>query len=368
MTGVKKSGRLPGLLIVPAVSLLLAAAGIGPAGASGDEVIAVLDGAPITLSEIEENAAFQIYRLRGSIHSLLEREAREIADRRLLEREAARRGLSVEALLKEEVDGRVAPLRESDIDAYLAAHPEEAVRGAEGRARLRTYLEERGRIQRRLDYVASLREKSDYRFLASPPERPRIRVATEGAPWRGTAGAPVTLVHFAHFSSPVCAESAGKIRRLMEEFPGKIRWVHRSFLGTQDADALRAAETGEGAFRQGRFWEYHDAILARGGRATAEAIRQAAREAGLDMQRLADEQGRGILLLRVREDIGHGVRIGVQAAPVIFVNGIYMSGTFPYEDLRALVLREIEGTRKESETGVQETSSGNTGNRKGGRP
>jgi len=368
MTGMKKSGRLPGLLIVPAVSLLLAAAGIGPAAASGDEVIAVLDGAPITLSEIEENAAFQIYRLRGSIHSLLQREAREIADRRLLEREAARRGLSVEALLREEVDGRVAPLQESDIDAYLAEHPEEAGRGAEGRARLRTYLEERGRIQRRLDFVASLREKSDYRFLAPPPERPRIRVAAEGAPWRGTAGAPVTIVHFAHFSSPVCAESAGKIRRLTEEFPGKIRWVHRSFLGTRDADALRAAETGEGAFRQGRFWEFHDAIFARGGSTPAEAIRQAAREAGLDMRRLADEQGKGILLTRVREDIGLGVRAGVQAAPVIFVNGIYMSGTFPYEDLRALVLREIEGSQTGSETGVQGKSPGNTGNGKGGRP
>jgi len=86
------------------------------------------------------------------------------------------------------------------------------------------------------------------------------------------------------------------------------------------------------------------------------------------MQRLADERSRGILLLRVREDIGHGIRIGVQAAPVIFVNGIYASGTFPYEELRALVLREIGGTRKESETGVQEKSSGNTGNGKGGRP
>ena len=58
------------------------------------------------------------------------------------------------------------------------------------------------------------------------------------------------------------------------------------------------------------------------------------------------ERKQGALLLRVREDIGTGVRLGVQSAPVIFVNGIYFGGTFPLEDLRALVRRELEGVRE----------------------
>mgnify|MGYP002682108696 CR=1 FL=1 len=155
MTGTKKTGRLRSLSIALAVSLVLAP---GCIRADGDEVIAMIDGSPITLSEIEGSAAFQIYRLRGSIHSLLQREAREIADRRLLEREAARQGLSVGALLKREVDGKTAPVTEKDVDAYVAAHPAEAGGGAEGRGRLTAYLEERARIQRKLDYLASLRE------------------------------------------------------------------------------------------------------------------------------------------------------------------------------------------------------------------
>jgi len=329
-----------------AVSLVSVPWLVSAAGAAQDEVIATLDGSPITLSEIEENAAFQVYRLRGSIHSLLQREAREIADRRLLEREAARQGLSVETLLKREVDGKAAPVTEKDVDAYVAAHPGEAGGGAEGRGRLRTYLEERARIQRCLDYAASLRETSDYRFLAAPPERPRVRVDTEGAPQRGPADAPVTLVHFARFSSKPSAESAVKIRLLLEAFPGKIRWVHRNFIGIQDPVALAAAETGEAAFRQGKIWEYHDAIFTRGGSVTAEAVRQAAREAGLDPDRAEAERKQGALLLRVREDIGTGVRLGVQAAPVIFVNGIYFGGTFPLEDLRALVRKELERVQK----------------------
>jgi len=197
--------------------------------------------------------------------------------------------------------------------------------------------------------MAALRERADYRFLAKPPERPRIRVDVEGAPWRGAAQAPVTLVHFAHFSSRLCAESAQKIRLIMKEFPGRIKWVHRNFLDIQDPDALLAAEMGEAALRQGRFWEYHDAIFARMGITPAKAIRQAAREADIDEAQFDGVQKRGTLLLRVKDDIGYGVRIGVQAAPVIFVNGIYFSGTFPGEGLRALVQKEMNRVSKDEE-------------------
>src|SRR5512140_3232363 len=103
--------------MILAVSLALVPGGTWAAGSQGDEVIATLDGKPITLSEIEENSAFQIYRLRAGIHSLLEKEALEIADRRLLAQEAVRQGLSVEALLKKEVDGKDVPLSEKDVDA-----------------------------------------------------------------------------------------------------------------------------------------------------------------------------------------------------------------------------------------------------------
>jgi protein-disulfide isomerase len=349
MTGTKKARWSWRLWTALAVSLVSVSWVVSAAGAAQDEVIATLDGRPITLSEIEENAAFQIYRLRGSIYSLLQREAREIADRRLLEREAARQGLSVDALLKREVDGKTAPLTERDIDAYLAEHPNEEPGGPEGRARLRAFLGERNRIQRRLDYLAALRGKADYRFLAAPPGRPRVRVETEGAPWRGAADAPVTLVHFAHFSSKACAESALKIHRIMEEFPGRIRWVHRNFLSVQNPEALLAAETAEAAFRQGRFWEYHDAIYALEGAVTADAVRPAAGDGGLDEKRVDHEQKKGALLLRVRDDIGTGVRLGVQAAPVIFVNGIYFGGTFPLEDLKTLVRKELERVQKKEE-------------------
>ncbi|MCK7511644.1 MAG: DsbA family protein [Desulfobacterales bacterium] len=104
--------------------------------------------------------------------------------------------------------------------------------------------------------------------------------------------------------------------------------MHRNFLSIQDPDALLAAEMGRAAFEQGKFWEYHDRLMGLKGGYPREAISGSADALKIDRKRFEAGQKGGTYLLQVKEDIGHGVRIGVQAAPAIFVNGIYFSGTF----------------------------------------
>lgn len=307
-----------------------------------EEVIATLNGEPIYLSEVEQNVAFQVYRLRANIYSLLKEETEELVNQRLLEAEAARRGLSVEELLRKEVDEKVPPFDEKKVDEYLADHPEEAGKGPERRNRIRIYLSQRAVIQRKLDLLASLRQKADFKFLLEMPQRPRIKLDTTGEPWRGKPDAPVTLVHFASFTCKLCAESVNRIGRLMADFPGKIKWVHRNFFSIYDERALTAAEMGELAHEQGRFWDFHDLMFERQGDFKLDDIMQVARELNLSRQRYKEGQKRGRYLLEVKDDLRYGARIGVTAVPVIFVNGIYFSGTFPYKDLKALVQRELE--------------------------
>ena len=93
-----------------AFTLLLAPSIAGPAELQEDEVIATLNGETIRLSEAKETVAFQVYRLRGNIYLLLKRETERIVDQKLLDAEAARRGLTVAELLRKEVDEKTSPL------------------------------------------------------------------------------------------------------------------------------------------------------------------------------------------------------------------------------------------------------------------
>ena len=79
-----------------------------------------------------------------------------------------------------------------------------------------------------------------------------------------------------------------------------------------------------------------------------ETIKQMADEIGLDKKKFDEGQKKGSYLLKVKEDLGDAGKIGVESPPVIFINGFYFSGTFPYEDLKKLIQRELELKAKAS--------------------
>jgi protein-disulfide isomerase len=311
------------------------------AGVAKDEIVATLNGNPISLSDVEGAVAFQVYRLRGDIFHLLKGEVEDVVNRQLLVQEAARCGLTVEELLEREVNRKVPAVDEKQIDSYLAEHPADGGTEPGQRDRIRVFLNERARIQGRLDFLAALREKADFQLLLTPPDRPRIRIRTDGEPSRGSPGAPITIVHFSSFTCDTCAQSTEKIRRLLTDFPDKIRWIHRNFFTMYDDRALAAAELAESAHEQGRFWDFHDRIYAQDGDFTMGDLADIAREIGIDRERYEEGRTTGQYLLKVRRDISYGTQVGVTRVPVMFVNGIYVSGTFPYEQLKSLVEHEL---------------------------
>jgi len=311
-----------------------------------DEVIAILNGEPMYRYEIEENIAFKLYRLQANIYALLKRETDERINQKLLEAEAERQKISVEELLYQEVDQKVSPPDDKELDSYLAEHPNEAGEGNDRRNRIRTYLYQKTLSQRRQDFLTSLQEKAEYRLLIEMPERPRMKIEIEGEPWRGNPDAPVTLVHFASFTCRICYQSTQMIERAMEEYPGKIRWVHRNFFNTFDEKALLAAQVGEYAKEKGKFWEFHDMLLLANGDFESDEIFQIAKSLNLDRQTYDAAEKEGRYLLAVKDDIRDASRLGITATPVIFVNGRYFHGTFPYEQLETLIKEEIVRAQK----------------------
>jgi hypothetical protein len=339
---------LKNILTILSLSLFLSSEWESLAEQKEGEVIATLNGEAITLSEIEQNAAFQVYRLKASIYSLLQRETEELVTQKLLAAEAARREMTIDDLLKKEVDEKLKPPGEKEVDEYLARHPEDLAKDADRKDKIKMYLHQRALLQRKLDFLASLREKADFKFLLKPPERPRIKVILEGQPWRGSFDGPVTLVHFADLTSKRSLENVQKIEKIFSDFPGKIRWVHRNYFSIHDEKGLLAAEVGEAAHEQGMFWSFHDRMFAEKGGMRTERIKELAKEIGLDKRRFEEEKKKGKYLLKIREDLGYAARIGIEGASALFVNGLYFGGGFPYEDLKSLVQKELEHKKGEN--------------------
>ena len=307
-----------------------------------NEVIAILNGKPLYRDEVEKKVAFRLYRLQGNIYTLLKDETEEIINQRLLADEAKMRGISITELLEKEVNQKIIPPDDKEIDAYLAKYPDEAGKIPDSRKRIRTYLHQKSIGQRRQEFFTSLREKADYKFLLQMSERPRMEINIEGKPWRGNPHALVTLVHFSSFTCSICKRSTRMIERAMKEYPGKIKWVHRNFFNMFDEAALRAAQMGDFARENGKFWEFHDKVLSIDGNLEQKEIFNIAETLNIDLKSYDDGEKEGRFLLNVKEDILDANRLGVTSTPVIFVNGRYFHGTFPYEKLKALIEEEMK--------------------------
>ncbi len=309
----------------------------GTAGA--EQPLARIGNETISMSDVAPDLAFQIYRRRLDEYVLLKRAAEELAEKRLLEREAQRRGIDVDELLRREVDEKTSPASAAEIDAYLEEHPD-AARQPGARERIGLYLSEKRRIERRLAFVGALRDRAGFEFLLRPPEQPRVRIDPGEAPARGPEGAPVTLVHFATFNSVRSARSNAYIERLVRQRPGKIREVFVTLPNQRDEIGLAAAELAVAAARQNRFWQLHDRLFKLGGRISSDALRSVAEQLGLE----PIPPGSTKHLTEVKRGIELARHIGVEREPVIFVNGRYYSPTFPYEKLLALVDEELGGS------------------------
>lgn len=320
------------------VALLLLGCG-KEEGARQDPIVARIDGEAVRLSEVEQRAGWRLHRARLDVYLVLERETERWIEERILERAARERDLDVESLLGR-IEAEAEPVTDADVDRYLERNPSD-VAVAHARPRVRHYLEQTRKIERRLDFLATLRESADIEMRLDPPTPPRSDLDLRGAPSRGAEDAPIRIVQFADLSREDSARSARQLARLAHELPGQIRILHRSLPVERDEVGLLTAQLASVAQRRGSFWALHDRLVATGGVEQEGDLKAIARELDLGdlLPGLAADRDS---LLQVRRDLEYARDLGVRRAPTLFVNGRYFMGLGGDEALRALVQEELE--------------------------
>ena len=105
----------------------------------------------------------------------------------------------------------------------------------------------------------------------------------EGAVWRGSPDAKVSLVEFSDFECPYCARFSTTIEQLINEYKDKIRFTYRHFPLSFHASAQKAAEAFECAKDQNKTWELYAKMfeLSNASQLNLANIKKAAGEIGL---------------------------------------------------------------------------------------
>ncbi len=175
-----------------------------------------------------------------------------------------------------------------------------------------------------------------------------VELPVAGSPVDGPLGAPVAVVEFADFQCPYCAAVAQPLRRLRARFPAEVRLIYKQYPLDFHPFARLAAGLSAVAARNGRFWTVDEALFKASPRLSASVLRQTARDAGLDWDKLSPALESPEVRARIDADIALGKSVGVVGTPTLFVNGRQYHGVLDSPNLERVILEQLE-TRKTGE-------------------
>jgi protein-disulfide isomerase len=147
---------------------------------------------------------------------------------------------------------------------------------------------------------------------------------------KGPSGAPIQIVVFSDFQCPACRNYAPQLGELAAQYGDKIQLVFKNFPLDRacnpvvDRDmhirACEAAYAAEAALKQGKFWNYHDALFGSDLLANPDIFRSLAGSLGMNLQQFEQDRQDQATKAKVRADIDLGIRVGVNATPSLYLN------------------------------------------------
>jgi protein-disulfide isomerase len=288
--------------------------------------VAEINGTPIPESELDEKAAGRLARVRQEEYEIRRQALDELIADRLIAAEAAKRRVSTQALVASEVDAKAAPLLASDIEQIYEQNKTRfgGVARDEAITRIRQVMGDRAKADRRAAWERELRAAAKVSVRLDAP-RSSVTIPS-GAPSTGPSDARVTVVEFTDYQCPFCHRAQAVVDKVLQQYSGKIRFVHLDFPLDGHPQALPAARAARCAGEQGKFWEYHRDLMTSPGTLDAADLERRAAALHLDSSSFSTCVSSGRYDQAIQASLRAGEDLGVTGTPAYFINGRMISG------------------------------------------
>ena len=169
-----------------------------------------------------------------------------------------------------------------------------------------------------------------------PSDLSSARLKTD--PTLGNPNAPVTIIEYGDFGCPTCQgwERAGVREQLLQAYGDKLYFVWRDF-PIITAQSPKAAEAGQCAFDQGKFWEYHDLLYQHAPALSIPDLKAYAVEAGLNPSNFNRCLDSGQDAPKVQQSLKQARALGFYATPSFLINGKKALGAASFDTFKSLI-------------------------------
>ena len=180
---------------------------------------------------------------------------------------------------------------------------------------------------------------------------------------KGKVDAPVVMVIYSDFACPYCTQFAQKVEPELDKLvkQGTLRVEWRDLAQISETSPL-AAQAGRAAAKQGKFWEFHDAVYAAADpqghpEYTEDSLVAFAKKAGVaDIDRFRTDMNAAETVSAVTEAKDHAHSIGITGTPFMIVGETFVSG-FQDADYMKAVINSQAAKAKAATTSTAPTAS-----------
>ena len=133
----------------------------------------------------------------------------------------------------------------------------------------------------------------------------------------------------------------------MKDFPEKIHIVLKDLPNPRlHAEAKPAAEAARCAQKQGKFWEFHDALFKNTDNLATELYTKIATDLQLNSEDFTTCVESHMTESLIQKNYIEGKWLGITATPYFFINDVTVSGARDYEYFKDVITQELQ--KKES--------------------
>ena len=318
---------------------------VGRNGQPVDGIAAHVNGEPITTEQLEKTIQNQIEQTNRQLEQIKRSMLDQLINNLLLRQAARVEGLDANGYLKVKVESVTVSEDEVDAAYEKSKHRFPAVLESEVKYRIRRKLEDNRRADALKQLLSKLRRSAKVRNFLLEGSPSDIDLQPQAGPSQGPPQARVTIVEFSDFECPFCRKLQPVLRRVLERWPNEVRLFYKHFPLERHRHAFGASKAAVCADRQGRFWEFHDALYREGQDMSPRGMASVAEALGLEQapfEACLRDESTGAAVQADRSLAG---RAGVMGTPTLFVNGRRLQAPSQLEsEIEALLALQTQRT------------------------
>lgn len=197
-----------------------------------------------------------------------------------------------------------------------------------------------GYVKKRQDEARKKQDEMMAAQLESQFKNP-VKIEAGNSPAKGPANAKVTVIEFSDFECPFCKKGKDTMDELLKAYPNDVKVVFKNLPLPMHRNATPAAKAALAAHKQGKFWEFHDALFDNQSGLGDAFYAETAKKLGLDVEKFKKDMADPALDQQIKDDMALAEKHDIRGTPGFFVNGVAVKGAYPISYFKQIVDRHL---------------------------